>query len=202
MSSQILLTTSTGRDAEELLVEIEKNLFPTTEDLLQSVEEQKSRVLLRTQSGVDVDEKPFAPYSENGPYYHYEYKAFGGNRFSDAQKKNAAKYQKKTLGGDLTGTGLRFDSYGDMKRQLGRGVVDLFGVGPGKRMLRNVVARIKGALEVGLGIFDPEIGPRANGHNTGVPGRLPQRRWLGTNQRDLVEIGRFLNEAVLRRFNG
>jgi hypothetical protein len=89
-----------------------------------------------------------------------------------------------------------------MKRSLGRGVVDLYGVGPGKRMLQNVIAQIKGALEVGLGIYDPDVAPRANGHNEGVAGKLPQRRWLGTSQRDLLEIGRFLKEAVLRRFNG
>ena len=174
---------------------------PTTEDVLFAVEEHKTTVLERTARGVDFEERPFAPYSEKGPYYFYP----GGparRGFTPAQKGGAAKrLAKKTGGATTAGGGIRFESYGAAKRAFGRGTVDLFGLGGAPHLLQAVVTRIRGALEGVVGVYGAEA-DRAEGHNEGIPGRLPRRRWLDASAADVRRFAGTLLDRVQRRLNG
>lgn len=201
MASQASLRTSSGRDPVRHVADLAAGAKPTAEDVLYAVEEHKTAVLERTARGVDFEEKPFDPYSENGPYYLYP-GGPGRGKLSAAQKARAAKRLAGKTGGETTaGGGVRFESYGAAKRAFGRGTVDLFGLGGAPHMLQAAVTRLKGALEGVLGVYGREA-DRAAGHNEGIPGRLPRRRWLDASRADVQRFAATLLRRVERRLGG
>ncbi len=156
----------------------------TAADLEYALQRQKTRILSRTARGVDAEGRAFAPYSTKGPYYHYPGKGSKGRRAA------AGRFAKKT-GGTRTRVGVRFESYADFKRSLGRSVVDLLGP-RAPHMLQAVVVRTRatssGDVDGTIGVYGPEAA-RAEGHNLGTR-TLPKREWFS--------VGRGEDEAIMR----
>lgn len=202
-----------------------KKAVPTTGDLLFAVERHKSRILERTLRGVDADEKPFAPYSEKGPYYYYPTGADGKRGTAKQQKSRVNRLLKKTqhvadylfeqgsdsAGGVKTksGRGIRYQSYADFKRSLGRAGVDLTGP-KAPHMLQAILSEAGGvegrgrepgltqneepATSASLRI-EGEAAKRAAGHNQGAK-HLPQRQFLAIGREDQGEfVGDLLSRA-------
>ncbi len=142
-----------------------QDIDPTEGDLLFAAERQRTRILERTARGVDFEGRPFAPYSERGPYYR---------------------------------RGVKYASYADYKRQLGRNTVDLTG-DRAPHMLQATVSKARGAVEAIVGIYGAEA-DRASGHNEGNPGKgLPQRRFLDASDADVDAMLDDIRERVLAR---
>lgn len=203
---------------EVLLSSLAKDLRVTAGDCLYALNRQKTRILQRTARGVDVHGNPFAPYSTNGPFYWYPGK-------SAANRQAAAKRAAKKVGGQATRVGVKFKSYADFKRSLGRSTVDLLGA-RAPHMLQAIVVKVGGLLlgsdrvsgliasggirglsaeapvtTAAIGIYGPEA-ERAEGHNSGS-GRLPKREFFGASEEDArliaEDIGANLR-ARLRRY--
>lgn len=164
-------------------------------DLLYAAERQKTRILERTMAGKDYMERPFAPYSETGPYYYYPQTS--GYRFERVAVTKGFNF--RVGGGNVTrsGLGIRYDSYGAFKRALGRTVVDLMGP-RAPHMLQALVAQVQQGPKIVIGIWGPEAA-RADAHNEGIPGRLPQRRFLDVSPTDLVLVGNDIADAMATR---
>lgn len=145
----------------------------TAADMRYTLERQKTRILERTARGVDINGAPFAPYSNKGPYYYYP------GRASKNRSGAASRVAKKT-GGKKTPLGVKFTSYGDFKRSLGRSAVDLMGP-TAPHMLQAIVVTAS-ADEGKIGIYGPEA-DRAEGHNVGG-GHLPRREFFGASAED------------------
>lgn len=200
--------TFEGSPLETKLRELETTSHPYGADVLLVMNHQKTRILERTARGVDVNESEFAPYSEKGPYYYYPNgpASFGPQNFNFSIKKwhqrrqrSAASFAKKTGGARRRGSvGVKFKSYGDFKRSLGRSVVDLMGP-RAPHMLQAIVVRLLGAGEGVIGIYGPEA-DRAEGHNVGA-GHLPRREWFGVSDSDEVKMGEELGELTAARMN-
>ena len=58
-----------GRDPEKVVVELIENALPTQGDLVSAAAQQRTRILKRTEAGLDVNGSPFPPYSTTGPIY-------------------------------------------------------------------------------------------------------------------------------------
>ncbi|MFN3323420.1 MAG: hypothetical protein ACK5AZ_07990 [Bryobacteraceae bacterium] len=143
MASEVGFRSTRGGDPVERILKIRKAIKPTEGDLLYAGQRQRTRILDRTARGVDVDEHPFKPYSEKGPFYYYPNGRVGNSRFTDKQLKDAARRLFRKLTPGLTrkerakgvegirltrtGRGLVFDSYAAFKKWLGRAGVDLRG---------------------------------------------------------------------------
>jgi hypothetical protein len=154
-------------------------------DLLYAGQRQVERILDRTAQGKDSDNSPFTPYKRSKrPYYYYPTSASGMPRDRIAITK---RYFNRMGGGTMTrsGLGVRFDSYGDMKRALGRAGVDLMGV-RAPHMLQALVASVEGNT-IWIGIYGAEAA-RAEGHNEGTM-TLPRRHFLDVNSEDVRLIG-------------
>jgi hypothetical protein len=67
-----------------------KDILPTEGDLLYGLQRQKSRILSRTERGVDANGRPFAPYSTRRPYYYYPNGPVGRARTKDRLKRDQA----------------------------------------------------------------------------------------------------------------
>jgi hypothetical protein len=196
---------SGGGDRETIEINVEDAL-PTVGDVLYALQRQRSRILRRTEQGVDVEGKPFAPYNSTRPYYWYPAGRVGKKRDGPALKKeklNVARASKK-LGGKTSrsGLGVRFDSYADFKsRGLGRSNPDLRGP-RAPHMLQEIAVKsgsvtAEGPQGVGLhdhpteahegriGIYG-DAAKRATGHNaaSGRPKGMPRRQFLGTSSED------------------
>src|SRR5512138_3711180 len=94
-------------------------LQPTQEELLLAGEKQKARIIVRTQKGIDVHGRPFAPYSTT-PFTWYP---AGPNRAAISRKRSVSRMHR-LIGGRVTasGLGIRFEGgYAEFKRRLGRG---------------------------------------------------------------------------------
>ncbi len=200
MASQASLRTAGGGDAAKRVADLAAASKPTSDDVLYAMEEAKTAMLERTARGVDFEERPFAPYSENGPFYLYPAGRATGK--TATQKSRAAKRLSRKTGGEVTaGGGIRFASYAAAKRAFGRASVDLFGLGGAPHMLHALVTRLRGALEGVLGIYGAEA-ERAEGHNEGIPGRLPRRRWLDVSSGDVKRFADTVIRRVERRVRG
>lgn len=203
MASAITFRTTRGRDGEVFIREVTDALQPTSDDVLYALERQKTRILDRTAKHVDFDGRPFEPYSEKGPYYHDPYGSFtkgpGSKQFTVKQRSARAKrLQKKTGAGEVTRGGrLKFESYGAFKRSLGRSGVDLL---LSSQMLKSLVTKVSG-LEGVIGIYGDEA-DRARGHHDGIPGRLPQRRFLAASLTDARAMAEDLLARIQRRLKG
>ena len=219
------LRTSSGTDPSQALLKLRKNAQPTQGDVLYAGQRQRTRILERTAKGIDVDESPFAPYSDKGPYYYYPNGSVGNSRFSDKQMKSAAKRLYSKLGkgkpgdGKMTltrsGKGLRFESYAAFKSWMGRSGVDLRGP-RAPHMLQAIVVKAGrmmfgsyGDTDVGLtempepadelviGIYG-DAAERATGHNEG--GRhLPRRRFFGASASDMKQMARDIYDRIALR---
>lgn len=163
-----------GRTPEQFAKDYEKAATVTEADMLYVLNRQKSRILDRTQNGLDINGTPFAPYSRRGPYYYYPGGAVG-RKMADKSRKGAASRFARKVGGVRTRVGVKFASYADFKASMGRGVVDL--TGPrAPHMLQAIVVKATSTGGV-IGIYGSEA-DRAEGHNIGA-GRLPKREFFG-----------------------
>lgn len=248
MPSEVSFRSGSGQDPVERLLKIRKAMQPTEGDLLYAGQRQRTRILERTERGVDVDEHPFKPYSTKGPYYYYpDGKAGGSGRRAKLRKlesfgkeygsptkqtsgelkrmSQAASRLFRKLGGKngklrfgpfnyylatLTRFGIKFGSYFEFKKALGRMGVDLRGA-RSPHMLQAIAVKtgnrqfaIFGDQSVGgandmpnpadelvLGIYG-EAAARATGHNKGRendPGAtVPQRRFFGASASDAKQM--------------
>ncbi len=210
-----------GIEPEQFILQVGNNAKPTEGDALWAAQRQRTRIVERTLAGVDVDGAPFEPYSQNGPYYYYPNGRVGRTKFEKKKNRSAVKRLLGRLnadsdrasavgvtlgtGGKATrgGEGIRFESYDDFKRSLGRTRPDLMGpraphmlqaIAVGANIERNVAEqslsltdRPQPAREIRIGIYGEEAG-RALGHNTGENPRWRgrhQRRFLGLSDSDV-----------------
>lgn len=182
----------------------------TTEgDLLLALNNQKTRILDRTSRGVDLNEEAFAPYAETGPYY------WTPGKESKSRKSAVSRYARKLGVKDQktkSGLSIKFKSYGDFKRSLGRSVVDLLGPSA-PHMLQAFVIKVSGldysnltarsgepgkeAFEASLGIYGEEA-DRATGHNTGN-GHSPLREFFGISNSDAKKMADDVEKSIFQR---
>lgn len=234
-----------GKDPTRYLLELTGKAQPTEGDAIYAAQRQRSRIIERTMQGVDVDGRPFAPYSTKGPYYYYPNGRVGNAKFSSKQNKAAVNRLMKKIGNreaefmslpehvlkripgldenadtgarkTRSGMGIRFPSYAAFKAALGRATVDLLGP-RAPHMLQAIVVRINGAAtadrdvgvnsrpspatQVTIGIYGQEA-DRASGHNQGISGRLPQRRFFGASVSDLAAMVSDIKTRILARVKG
>ncbi len=181
-----------GQPMEVLIGGLDRETQVREPDILYALNRQKTRILERTARGVDINGQAFVPYSSKGPYYYYPGKASKG-------RGAAAGRTAKKLGGQRTRLGVKFASYGDFKRSLGRGAVDLLGPSA-PHMLQAIVVKTEGRNSGVIGIYGPEA-DRAEGHNTGG-GHLPKREFFGASDSDLDMIGADIKALMEVRLNG
>jgi|SRR5215471_9437617 len=193
---QLTITIGGDPDLVKALMSKQKIRIEQT-DLLYAGERQKTRILKRTAQGKDYLGRDFARYSKKGPYYYYPQRT-GGVRERSAIARNL---QLRVQGGTMTrsGLGIRYDSYDAFKRALGRSTVDL--TGPrAPHMLQALTVQVRGN-ELLIGIWGAEA-PKASGHNEGIMGRLPQRRFLDISQEELRMVGQDVATAMAMRLSG
>lgn len=166
-----------GGQSLDLLADKLEKAGLTASDIRYGLERQKTRILDRTQRGVDMNGSAFKPYSTDGPYYYYPNRGATPSQ----RRASAGRLGKKIGAGKRTRVGLKFASYAAFKSALGRGTVDLTGVSA-PHMLQSMVIRSSGLLGGTIGIYGPEA-DRATGHNTGY-GNLPQREFFGWGRND------------------
>lgn len=176
-------------NGERLIDELFEILQPTSADLTYAGNVIKSGILRRTEKGLDWQGKPFAPYSQNGPFYYYP--AGGGSASSVSRTA-------KRIGGTVsrTGKGIRFESYDAFKRSLGRRGVDLRGPSA-PHMLQAIVVQVRGGI-VYIGIYDEFAAAKADGHNRGA-NRLPQREFFEASDDDIAIIAADLAGMIVER---
>jgi hypothetical protein len=211
MQAHVGMTLATLQNPAQFLQKWRARSSPRTSDVELAVEEQKTRILERTARGVDFEERAFAPYSEKGPYYYYPNgrisKVQGSQQSRAATLKQNAAAAKRFHGkinqgrgtklGQLTpGGGIKFASYAEFKRALGRANVDLLGP-RAPHMLQAVIKAVRGSMEVVLGVYGDK-GAIAAGHNKGTKA-LPQRKWFGISDADRAAIKARLLQAVRGR---
>jgi hypothetical protein len=206
MAARSSITYSNPR-VKNLLNASAAELLPSEADLLYAIERQKSRILQRTERGVDVEERPFAPYSTKGPYYYYPNGPVGKSRSSSELKRHRSAVKRTGGKGGhssvtRSGLGLRFESYAAFKYDyLGRTNVDL--TGPrAPHMLQAIVTEAESGLKGSMGIYgDP--GKRAAGHNEGF-GHLPQREFFAVSAKDkqalAEDLGTRIRDRLKREF--
>ena len=178
---------------------LEKASQVTKGDMLYSAQGQRTRILERTQRGVDVDEVAFHPYSTRGPVYYYPSKNAKNRRSATlrlAKKLGVSQGPNKQVV-KVTRLGIKFPNYAALKAAFGRTTVDLFGINA-PHMLQSLIVRVLGdsipvggsadtsstevANEATIGIYGQEA-IRASAHNDGQ-GHMPRRHFLGTNSND------------------
>jgi len=203
------LVVAGGGEVDRIVLGIE-GAYPTVGDLLLAAQVMRSRILARTEFGLDVDDQPFAGYNTTRPFYYYPSGPVGKNRSDTQLRRDRSKVSRfaKKVGrtkGAITGSklGLKFPSYDAFKRTyLERPHVDLRGP-RAPHMLQQIVARAGGAElgeqdqnigledhpqladEFTLGIYG-EAAERAAAHNssTGRPPGMPRRHFFGSNEGD------------------
>lgn len=220
MASSATIKTSTGGDPVVLMADLTSRMLPDEQDIALALENQRTRILERTAQGLDAEGKPFAPYSDRGPFYYYP-STQRGRSFRPSQKvlgkiwdgkstfgreyfkvlRASAKRMAAKIGfeGQQTpGGGLKFASYKEFKDSIGRTVVDL--TGPrAPHMLQAMVVRVRSALEGAIGVYGPEAA-RASGHHEGNPKvNLPRRRFLGASEADQAAMVADMAERAAER---
>lgn len=167
-------------------------------DLEVAGQREKTRIIQRTLRGVDFQGRKFAPYSTNGPIYVYPQHRGTVKARRAAAQRLYRQLGKRGTGAQRTRLGIRFDSYAAYKASLGRspGVVDLYGP-RAPHMLQAIVVRVEGDTII-LGIYGEEA-LRASGHNEGIPGRLPQRRFFDISRAELALIKQDILASVTAR---
>jgi len=212
-----------GGSLESVELKIEDGI-PTRGDCLYAAQIQRSVILARTELGVDVDGRPFAPYNKTRPFYYYPTGHPGGARSEQQLKKDkaavkrfASKIGRRKAAITRSGLGIRFDSYDSFKgTYLGRSNVDLRGP-KAPHMLQGLICKAGGVetterdqrigledmLEPGsefvLGFYGSEA-ERAAGHNSDDrPKGMPQRRFLGSTAADEHRLEQIIANRVIDR---
>jgi hypothetical protein len=209
------ISTPTGDKYETYILKIIAASQPTVGDLLTAASNQVSRVQSRTVRGVDYQGRPFYPYANKKPYYVPT--ETGPNR-ARRQKQLASRTGglaiKKTYG-------IRYDSYAAYRRATGHPTVDLGGMSG--RLLSNIESRSGGqtlrhstgyanrtisidqyptpATQFEYGIYSSPADEIAEGHNNGVPGKLPKRRFLDSSQSDIASMESDIAQRCEQRAN-
>jgi hypothetical protein len=217
MSRSVSFRTARGEDPQARLLAIRRAIEPRDADLLYAGQRQRARILERTARGIDVDGRPFAPYSTRGPYYYRPSRgaavaaALGhdirGEEWTERQKAAAKRFLRRITTKSergapgaprlsRTGRTIRFESYAAFKRWLGRSTVDLRGASA-PHMLQAIQVVVRGARELVLGIYG-EAAARATGHNEGTR-TLPRRRFFGASAADVRQMVREIYEHVKHR---
>lgn len=215
--SNATINVSGGGSVDSIELTIE-DFHPTEGDCILAAQTQRSRLLRRTESGVDYAGRQFAGYNKTRPFYYYPNGPVGKERSkveltrSKAGVKRFARKVGRTKGAvTRSGLGLRFDSYDSFKRTyLGREGVDLRGP-RAPHMLQRMICRA-GGLESGerniettstapgsefaIGIYDNEASARAAGINSeSRPKGMPRRQFLGSTEED----NRYLTDLIAGR---
>ncbi len=140
-----------GGDPGPSIVTLRTAFVPTVGDGLWGGQIGRSRILDRTQRGVDVNGSAFAPYSTKGPYYFYPNQSVGSIRGGSVELKRAravaASNRHKNTGGigKRTAVGIRYESYAAAKAAHGRTNVDLFGLEQHTHMLNSMIVKAGGS---------------------------------------------------------
>lgn len=208
------LTGPGGSDPVAYMRAIELAALPTEGDLLYALGRQALRIQERTAAGIDYSGQAFAPYSIHGPYYH---NPAGAGVRSLKGRQAAALHHSRYYGGARRrgSTTVRYESYAAYKASIGAGVVDLGGMEgsllPAIRVRVGDEFEPEAAAHIGLdaqpaltrtgaiGIYNENEAKIAEGHNSGIPGRLPQRMFIGISDEDLVMITADLTERAEAR---
>lgn len=183
-----------GVNAIARIQTIKKALALTREDKVEAGKLLRSRIIKRTREGKDTNERPFIPYSRNGPYYYYPQ---GSSRRARGNARGTVvRRVRRNTGGDVRrtrGGGLKFDSYADFKRSIRPGPVDL--TGPNSpHMLDNI--RVDG--RDGELTLRGDDAAKARGHNEGA-GNLPRRKFFAASRTDLLEMQRIMAARIKKR---
>lgn len=154
--------TASGGNPYEHIITLKRGMVVTEGDCLYTAQRQRTRIVERTINGIDVEGRPFEPYSTNGPYYYTPGNAGGAGQSRTLKQKQAAvKYLLRRMGPVVetaweyggneglggvpskSGTSIRFNSYADFKASLGRAGVDLLGP-RAPHMLQSIAVKING----------------------------------------------------------
>lgn len=209
MDYSLKFQRSDGSSPLNYFLQIENSVRPTDADMLAIGNQWRTHIVERTLAGNDADNSPFAPYSEKSKYYFNPSNKAGRGRVPIEKQKAAAKrlFKKVQKGNpdqtphlSRTGRSIVFASYGAFKRWLGRTNVDLFGPQGGSHMLQSIYVRSDGNDSVTLGIYG-EPAARASGHNEGILGRLPQRRFFGADEEMMTGAKTLLSTSIRARLN-
>lgn len=213
------MTSSDGRSPVEYLRTLKTALEVTEGDMIFALGRQTERIQQRTVDGVDYNGQAFAPYSTNGPYHHDPSRE---SRFSGytslVQRRGVALHHARFYGGTRKrgGVTVKYESYAAFKAARGVGNVDLGGMEgsllPALRISVNGAEHdLDEALGIGLdtfpdpviqgavGIYDDPMAQIAQGHNDGIPGRLPQRTFIGISDDDLNLVSADLSTRMQER---
>jgi hypothetical protein len=224
----ITIKTSSGADPAQVIERLKQKLRPDSQSVMYAMEMQRTRILERTQNGLDVDGRPFAPYSTKGPYYYYPNGRVGNSKFSTKQTKASVQRLYRKIGqieGEYTslpahilakipgvsehgdtgakktknGLGIKFNSYAAFKAALGRGAVDLRGP-RAPHMLQGILIKLAGGSPVSEARMGiyGDAADRASGHNYGAR-NLPIRRFLGVSQSDLKQMANDIVQHLMSR---
>lgn len=172
------------------------------------MEEQRSRIVRRTLSGVDADENPFKPYSTKGPIYVKIGSGTTPSKRARSAQALSRKVGRKTgrrgsgvtpIGGITPGGYLKAKSYSWLKLDfLGRSNVDLTGL-RAPHMLQSMTSRVIRATNRGvavqLGFQDPRKGAIASGNNQTRP-------FFGFGTKDIKLIARKVRAIVSKQIKG
>ena len=209
--------TKRGEDPSAAIIRLKRAAKPSEADLLYAGQRQRTRILDRTTSGVDVNGSAFAPYSTKGPFYYYPTGRVGSRGFTVRQQKAAVRrllkitgevsgYRSEYLGSQSvggvatrSGLGIRFESYADFKASLGRAGVDL--TGPrAPHMLQAIIVKAERPDELRLGIYG-DAANRAEGNNLGTR-TSPARRFFGASPADIREMVKDVYARIAARLGG
>lgn len=185
---------------------------PTEGDLIYALGRQVERIQIRTEQGMDYRGAAFAPYSPRGPYYFSPFR-----RGSRLQRQQVALHHSRFYGGERKrgSTAVKYASYAAFKAARGVSVPDLGGMEGS--LLPNIMVNVGGMHRAGeassvsldsypipasygeLGIYSQPAARIAQAHNDGVPGRLPQRSFIGVSDEDGEAIQTDIAERVQAR---
>lgn len=186
-----------SRDPTGVVIEIENALKPTRSDFLYVGNMEITRIKERTARGVDYRGVPFAPYSNKGPIYWYP------SAHTKDPRASRNRFLKKIggveAGAAKTSTGVKFASYAALKMAVtGSGDVTLMGL-KAPHMMMQIIVKVNGQT-LTIGIYG-EAADRAEGHNNGIPGRLPKREFFNASEDDKDQMTSYLVEAGAARAN-
>lgn len=183
-----------------------EDFLPKSEDILLALKQQQSRILQRTAAGLDVNNRPFAPYNSTRPFYYYPNGPVGKQRSKEQLKRDKAgvtRFANKVgrTKGAITRSrlGLKFPSYAAFKlTYLGRAGVDLYGP-RAPHMLQAMTIRSDNDTEGALGIYGNEA-IRANGISGEVrPKGMPRREFFAASEADQKGMAETIRRAIQRR---
>jgi hypothetical protein len=215
MASAAEFRSTSGREPDEVILEIRRNLVPQQADLLYAGQRQNERIHERTEHHVDVDGAEFEPYDTTRPYYYRPWDTPSIGRGTKgvslaarrakvpeiSRNQSAASFLRKLGGFTAGGTGtlghiaeihaherdtVRFASYAAFKASLGRSGVDLTGArAPHMMQAIQVTATDE---EIRISIEDEQKAAIATGINSGTASGHKRRHFFGASQYDIPQM--------------